>query len=161
MDGIVEDEASDVVGAEYGYRAFDLAQGATAGVDNGKPGPVSSNTDLVKQAGERGRALLLFAAPNGLSASRMPKMDRGTACRAPTGAIGYWLSLGEKGLSGVCVHHFDGAHRAVFRRLQDILLRVGIGVLGFRLAVVVEDKHLGGDGFAHGVAHALIMVHRY
>src|SRR5215469_3032094 len=62
-------------------------------------------------------------------------------------------------LSGLSVLDEDGADRAVLGCLEDLLDGVTRGIDGFRLAVVVEAKHLRGDRLAHGIPDADVVVY--
>ena len=69
--------------------------------------------------------------------------------------------LREELLSGVCVHHADGCHRALLGSFDDDFLGVGVDIRGNRLAVIVQSQCLGGDADAHLVANAEVVVDRY
>jgi len=57
------------------------------------------------------------------------------------------------------IFYEDRTDRTVFGRLQDLLCGVARRVDRLRLPVGIELKHLRGDGFAHGVAHADVVVY--
>ena len=69
------------------------------------------------------------------------------------------LHLREQLFPGLRILDEDRADRAVLGRLQDLLDRVARGIDGFRLAVVVEAKHLRGDRLAHGIPDADVVVY--
>src|SRR5215472_15463920 len=56
--------------------------------------------------------------------------------------------------SGLRIFDDDCAHRAVLGGLKDLLFAVAGGVDRFRLAIVVEPKHIGRKCFAHRIADA-------
>src|SRR5438132_9634669 len=68
-------------------------------------------------------------------------------------------SLREQLFPGFRVLDEDRADRAVLGCLEDLLDRVAGGIDGFRLAVLVEAKHLGGDRLAHGIPDADVVVY--
>src|SRR6266403_1940905 len=68
-------------------------------------------------------------------------------------------SLREQLFPGFRVLDEDRADRAVLGCLEDLLDRVAGGIDGFRLAVLIEAKHLGGDRLAHGIPDADVVVH--
>jgi len=78
---------------------------------------------------------------------------------SPQGLVGEGQQLGEQLLPGLRVLDEDRADRAILRCLQDLLDSVGCRIDGFRLAVVVEAKHLWGDRLAHSVPDAYVVVH--
>ena len=67
--------------------------------------------------------------------------------------------LGEQLFAGLRILHEDRADRAILRGLEDLLDSVAGGIDGFRLAVLVEAKHLGGDRLAHGIPDAHVVVY--
>src|SRR5262245_29325291 len=77
----------------------------------------------------------------------------------PSGREARRDALWEQTGARLGVLHEDGAHGTVLGRLQDFLLGVARGVERFRLSVGVEAKHRRGERFAHGITHALLVIH--
>ena len=89
-------------------------------------------------------------------------MKKALSCIGKGGLfIGATRRLREELLSRLGVGHADGGHGALLGGLEDDLLGIAINVCGDRLTVVIEREGLGGDGDAHLVANAQVVVDRY
>src|ERR1700758_2044472 len=80
-------------------------------------------------------------------------------CAGPCRSTAPFDRLWKQLLPGLGILDEDRADRTVLRRLQDLLDSVACRIDGFRLALLVEPKHLWGDRLAHGIPDADVVVY--